>query len=87
MTVIGVGVLFRKPLVITAHVEGGMDGVVGHVQVERLVRLPGVFPDGIQAFQRLLRQGFRQECVVFIVIIFIQSADMEIPVPYFREPR
>lgn len=79
MAVIGVGVLFRKPLVIAAHVEGGMDGVMGHVQVERLVRLPGVFPNGVQAFQRLLRQGFRQECVVFIVIIFIQSADMEIP--------
>ena len=79
VAVVRVGVVFRKPLVIAAHVEGGVDGVMGHVQVEGLVRLLGVVPDGVQAFQHLLSQGLCQEDVVFIIVVLIQAADVEVP--------
>jgi hypothetical protein len=78
VAVVGIGIVFRKTLVIAAHVERGVDGVMGHVQIERLVGFPGVLADGIQAFESFLSESFRQEGVVFIIVVLVQALDVEI---------
>ena len=79
VAVLRVFVGIRKPLVVSALIQRRMQSVMGHVQIKGLASLPGIGPDGFQAFNGLPRQGLRQKYLVLVIIILIQSAHMVKP--------
>lgn len=57
-----------------------MDGIVRHVEVEGFAGFLRGCANVFYAFERFLCEGFGEEGVVFVVVVFIEAADVEVVV-------